>query len=113
MAFFTKMFGLLSPALASTAKMEKRHKKNRQERGAEIVDMFTESAFREKYFEARRVLEKGGLTDLQKNRFLKRAIFFRDVSRGVISLDSKEEKMFVQEDKRLKKLIEEENYEEA
>jgi len=108
MAFVSRFLGFFNPTLAGMNKMEEKHNKKIKERGRAVVGMLTESKFREKYFEARRVLEKGGLSDLEKNRMLKRAIFFRDVSRGVIALNSKEEEAFLEEDKRIKNLIENE-----
>ena len=111
MAFVSRFLGFFNPTLAGMNKMEEEHKKKVQERGKVVVGIFTESHFREKYFEARRVLEKGGLTELEKNQMLKRAIFFRDVSRGEIALNSEEEAKFKAEDERIKKLIEDEEEE--
>jgi len=108
MKFLDRFFGMFSPIMADINRTEKKAEERAKQRGREVVGIFTEAKFREKYFEARRVLEKGGLTDLQKNRMLKRAIFFRDVSRGVIKLNSKEEREFEEEDKRVSKLIREE-----
>ena len=108
MTLLDKFMGMFSPTMAEINRIEKKVEERAKDRGKEIVGLFTESKFREKYFEARRVLEKGGLTELQKNQMLKRAIFFRDISRGKILLNSNDEIEFEKEDKKLSKMISEE-----
>ena len=87
--------------------------KRARERGDRLETIVASSFFRKKYLETVDLINNTKMTELEKNRFLKRAIFFREVSRGNILLNSKEEEEFFKEDKRLAELIKKQNNKEA
>ena len=88
--------------------IQKDREEQQKKRGESFSNVSNNWVLREKYFEALRIVEKGGMTDYELNQALKRASFYQDLYQG----KNPDKEAFLKEDLRLSKIIEKEKLEE-